>query len=85
MLDRAEDDLERLERAQRDIYLAEARTVLGQLHRRGSASQLRESALGRFIEDYGCLQAWYEAAEDYRVLTWKWQLAAGPGIWRLRG
>jgi len=51
--------------------------VLSQPHRRGDSSELRESALGRFIIDFECGIECFHAADEYRCLVYKWQLATG--------
>lgn len=51
--------------------------VLSQPHRRGDSSELRESALGRFVLDYECGRECYEAGLDYFRLVYKWRRAKG--------
>jgi len=53
---------------------------LAQPHRGGSESKLRESALGRFVEDYQCGGECYRAGIMYNRLVWKWRLATGAKV-----
>jgi len=53
---------------------------LAQPHRGGSESKLRESALGRFVEDYQCGGECYRAGMMYSALVWKWRLAVGADV-----
>ena len=69
--------LKQIESAEAAVRLAEQAQVLAQPHRNGSRSPLRECALGRFVEDYGCGSLCYDAGEAYRVLVYKWRKANG--------
>jgi hypothetical protein len=66
-----------IEQHQKSVEEAEMRVVLAQPHRRGSRSQLRENALGRFIEDNRLRMALYNAGREYGALKSKWRAAKG--------
>lgn len=55
----------------------EMATVLAQPHRQGSRSQLRENALGRFVEDNRLRRELYDAGREYGSLKSKWRAAKG--------
>jgi len=67
----------KIKEAQDAARLQETVQVLSQPHRRGDGSELRESALGRFIIDSGTGTECFHAADEYRCLVYKWQLATG--------
>jgi len=71
------DTLLKIKEAQDAARLQERVQVLSQPHRRGDSSELRESALGRFIIDSGAGIECFHAADEYRCLVYKWQLATG--------
>ena len=67
----------KIKEAQDAARLQETVQVLSQPHRRGDSSELRESALGAFIIDSGAGIECFHAADEYRCLVYKWQLATG--------
>src|ERR1019366_6486642 len=76
----AERDMSHLERRQFEISIAEKNVVLGQPHRRGRLSEMRECALGRFVEDYKCGVECYNAGHEYMCLVYKWRMASGINV-----
>jgi hypothetical protein len=66
-----------IEAAQRAQEEAEMAVVLAQPHRRGSRSQNRATALGRFVEDNGLRPEFIQAGEHYGSLRRKWAAAKG--------
>lgn len=69
-----------LERVQLEINNREKQVVLAQPHRQGRLSELRESALGRFVEDYQCGIECYNGGVQYMLLVYKWRLASGISV-----
>lgn len=51
--------------------------VLAQPHRLGDESELRESALGRFVLDYQCGRECYQGGLEYLSIVRKWRRAKG--------
>jgi hypothetical protein len=76
----AEREMSHLERKQFELSIAEKITVLTQPHRRGQLSEMRESALGRFVEDYKCGVECYNAGHEYMCLVYKWRMACGINV-----
>lgn len=72
--------LAKIEAAAAAARLAETLQVLKQPHRHGSNNPLRESALGRFVDDHRLGVELYNAAEEYRVLVYRWRMAAGVQV-----
>lgn len=65
----AKHQIEEAERAREQREMA---VVLSQPHRRGSRSQLRENAIGRFVEDMMLPMALYFAAQEYASTKRRW-------------
>jgi hypothetical protein len=76
----AERDMSHLERKQFELSIAEKFTVLHQPHRMGRLSEMRECALGRFVEDYKCGVEVYNAGHEYMCLVYKWRMACGINV-----
>lgn len=68
---------EQMEIARRSASDAEKVIVLMQPHRNGDTSQLRGSALGRFVSDHRLDTLLYDAGQEYAVLKSKWLSAWG--------
>lgn len=71
---RAADQVKAHQEAMERVEMA---TVLAQPHRLGSRSQLRENALGRFVEDNRLRRELYDAGRAYGALKSKWRAAKG--------
>lgn len=71
---RAADQVKAHQEAMERVEMA---TVLAQPHRLGSRSQLRENALGRFVEDNRLRRELYDAGRAYGALKSKWRAACG--------
>jgi hypothetical protein len=71
---RAADQVKAHQEAMERVEMA---TVLAQPHRMGSRSQLRENALGRFVEDNRLRRELYDAGRAYGALKSKWRAAKG--------
>lgn len=71
---RAADQIKAHQKSVEEVMM---QVVLAQPHRSGSRSQLRENALGRFIEDNGLRMALYNAGREYGALKSKWRAAKG--------
>lgn len=77
---KTQSNLERMAEAERARSDVERATVLSQPHRRGEASQLAESAIGRFVLKNRIRHECYEAAEIYASVKMKWLSAMGARI-----
>src|ERR1019366_5146114 len=76
----AERDMSNLERKQFEISIIEKNVVLEQTHRCGRMSEMRESALGRFVEDYKCGVECYNSGFEFMCLVYKWRMASGINV-----
>jgi len=77
--------LAQLEAAERARQEAEMATVLAQPHRKGSRSQLAESALGRFCEAHKLRSELYDSGLQYARTRQKWVVAWGAKMDGLEG